>query len=162
MRIKILAALLPLLVSLLFFPVWELLNAATVDQVIAAAKKEGALEFYAPSTLTAQGAKQLEDAFNKNFGTDIRINYSQSGSMTADVSKYIGEAAAGNRPQWDVMVLIDALHGSIWKRKLRNIVGEWYVFVSRCCCDIPIAQLNWSPPQFQMVKERSTSIPSSY
>ncbi len=79
MRIKILAALLPLFVSLLFFPGWEL-NAATVDQVIAAAKKEGALEFYAPSTLTAQGAKQLEDAFNKKFGTDIRINYSQSGA----------------------------------------------------------------------------------
>jgi ABC-type Fe3+ transport system substrate-binding protein len=38
--------------------------------------------------------------------------------MTADVSKYISEAASGTPPQWDVMVLIDALHGSIWKRKL--------------------------------------------
>lgn len=108
---------LPLLVAL-FFLRNTTLYAAPVDDVIAAAKKEGALEFYAPGTLTAQGAKQLEDAFNKKFGTDIRITYSQSGSMTADVSKYIGEAASGNPPQWDVMILIDALHGSIWKRKL--------------------------------------------
>jgi iron(III) transport system substrate-binding protein len=106
-----------LLASLLFFPAPALI-AATVDDLVAAARKEGALEFYAPGTLTAQGAKQLEDAFNKKFSTDIRVNYSPSGSMTADVSKYISEAAAGTPPQWDVMVLIDALHGSIWKRKL--------------------------------------------
>src|SRR6185503_12381191 len=117
MKMKVLTALTLLFVSF-FLPRNSEVNAATVDEVVASAKKEGSLEFYAPGTLTAQGSKQLEDAFNKKFSTDIRINYSQSGSMTADVSKYIGEAAAGNRPQWDVMVLIDALHGSIWKRKL--------------------------------------------
>jgi iron(III) transport system substrate-binding protein len=117
MTMRIVAVLALLSAPVLFIRSWEL-KAATVEEVVASAKKEGALEFYAPGTLTAQGAKQLEDAFNKKFTTDIRINYSQSGSMTADVSKYIGEAAAGNPPQWDIMILIDALHGSIWKRKL--------------------------------------------
>ena len=117
MKMKRIALLATLFCSLSLFEKSQL-RAAAVDQLVAAAKKEGVLEFYAPSTLTAEGAKQFEDAFNKKFGTAIKINYSQSGSMTADVSKYISEAAAGNPPQWDVMVLIDALHGSIWKRKL--------------------------------------------
>lgn len=112
---KLLAGFAILFCSIFFSRGWEL-HAATVDQLVAGANKEGVLEFYAPSTLTAGGAKQFEDAFNKKFGTNIKINYSQSGSMTADVSKYISEAAAGNPPQWDIMVLIDALHGSIWRK----------------------------------------------
>jgi iron(III) transport system substrate-binding protein len=94
------------------------LNAASLEELVSGAKKEGSLEFYAPGTLSAAGAKQLEQIFNKKFGTNIRVNYSPSGSMTADVSKYISEAASDTPPQWDVMVLIDALHGSLWKRKL--------------------------------------------
>lgn len=40
--------------------------AAPLDDLIAAAKKEGALDFYGPSTLKADGAEALAQAFNKN------------------------------------------------------------------------------------------------
>jgi iron(III) transport system substrate-binding protein len=117
MKIKIIAGFIILIYSV-FFLCGSELSAASVEQLVSTAKQEGVLEFYAPGTLGAEGTKQLEQAFNKRFGTSIKVNYTQSGSMTADVSKYIGEAAAGTPPQWDLMVLIDALHGSLWKRKL--------------------------------------------
>ncbi|OGP26203.1 MAG: hypothetical protein A2038_10700 [Deltaproteobacteria bacterium GWA2_57_13] len=92
--------------------------AASMDQLVAAAKQEGAVDFYAPSTLTPEGAKVLAQTFNKKFGTNIRVNYFASGSMTADVGKLVAQAATGVAPDWDLMVIIDALHGPLWQKKL--------------------------------------------
>ena len=92
--------------------------AAPLDDLVAAAKKEGVVEFYGPSTLTPQGAAAIGKAFNKKYGMDIGFNYSPSGSMTRDVGKIIGHAASGVAPQWDVMLVTDAHHGSLWLRKL--------------------------------------------
>lgn len=43
--------------------------AAPIDELIAAAKKEGRIEFYAASTLTPKGAQELSEAFNKKYGS---------------------------------------------------------------------------------------------
>lgn len=61
-RLRFLVAL---VVSLAFLLGWlGSAPAAPLDDLIAAAKKEGAIEFYAPTTLGPEGAQVLGDAFN--------------------------------------------------------------------------------------------------
>jgi len=94
------------------------IQAATISQLVEAAKKEGTLSLYAPSTLTPEGAQLLAQAFNKKHGTNIKLDYSPSKSMTAEVNKLIGLSATGVPPEWDVMAIIDGLHGALWTKKL--------------------------------------------
>jgi iron(III) transport system substrate-binding protein len=94
--------------------------AAPLDDLIAAVKKEGSLDFYGPSTLKADGAQALAQAFNKKYGTNINVKFIPSGSMTRDVGKVATQAAAGAPPEWDVMVATDAHHASLWLRKLQK------------------------------------------
>jgi iron(III) transport system substrate-binding protein len=94
--------------------------AAPLDELIAAAEKEGNLNFYGPSTLKAEGAQVLAQAFNKKYGTNITVKFIPSGSMTRDVGKVATQAATGAPPEWDVMVATDAHHASLWLRKLQK------------------------------------------
>lgn len=91
--------------------------ASPVDDLVAAAKKEGTLEFYAPSTLTPQGSQALAEVFNKKYGLGTRVLFHPSGNMTKDIAKIIGMAASGVAPEWDLMVVTDAHHASLWIRK---------------------------------------------
>lgn len=97
---------------------WAHSAASKLDELIAAAKKEGAIEFHGPSTLGPQGAQALGAAFNKKYGLNIKLNYSPSGNMTRDTAKVISMSASGVTPEWDIMVVTDAHHGSLWTRKL--------------------------------------------
>jgi iron(III) transport system substrate-binding protein len=92
--------------------------AAPLDDLIAAAKKEGALELYSPSSLTPQGADALEAAFNKRYGLNTKLAFHPSLNMTRDVGKLVGMAATGVVPEWDMMVVTDAHHATLWIRKL--------------------------------------------
>src|SRR5690348_6423507 len=69
--------------------------AAAIDDLIAGAKKEGTLEFYAPSTLTPQGAEAIGAAFNKKYGLNVKLQFSPSGNMTRDIGKVVGFGASG-------------------------------------------------------------------
>lgn len=95
-------------------------EAAPMDELIAGAKKEGMIEFYGPSTLTPQGAQALGEAFNKKYGLNIKLQYSPSGNMTKDTAKVVSHAAAGVAPEWDLMVVTDAHHATLWLRKLHE------------------------------------------
>jgi iron(III) transport system substrate-binding protein len=95
-------------------------SAAPLDDLVAAARKEGTLDFYGPSTLKADGGQTLAQAFNKKFGTSINVRFIPSGSMTRDVGKVATQAATGAPPEWDVMVATDAHHASLWLRKLQK------------------------------------------
>jgi hypothetical protein len=90
--------------------------AAPIDDLVASARSENTIEFYAPSTLTPQGAQALGAAFNKKYGVNARLQYSSSANMTKDVAKIVGQAAAGVPPEWDVMVVTDAHHATLWLR----------------------------------------------
>ena len=94
--------------------------AAPLDDLIAAAGKEGTLDFYGPSSLKATGAHAFAQAFNKKYGFNIKVNFIPSGSMTRDVGKVATQAATGAPPEWDVMVATDAHHASLWLRKLQK------------------------------------------
>jgi iron(III) transport system substrate-binding protein len=95
-------------------------RAAAIDDLVVAAKKEGVLDFYAPSTLTPEGAQKLREAFNKKYGLNIKLQFIPSGTMTRDVGKVVGLAASGVPPEWDLMVVHDAAHGSLWLKKLHK------------------------------------------
>ena len=94
--------------------------AAPLDDLIAAARKEGTVNFYGPSTLKSEGAQALAQVFNKKYGTNIDVKFIPSGSMTRDVGKVATQAATGAPPEWDVMVATDAHHASLWLRKLQK------------------------------------------
>jgi iron(III) transport system substrate-binding protein len=92
--------------------------AAGMEELVAAAKKEGVLDMYAPSSLTPPGAQTLIEAFNKKYNLQIRVNYHPGSSFTRDVGKVVGMAATGVPPEWDLMVIHDAGHATLWLRKL--------------------------------------------
>ena len=91
---------------------------AVVEELVAAAKKEGIIEFYGPSTLTPQGAQALASAFNKKYGVEIRMGYTPSGSMFRDIGRLATDTAAGAPSQWDFMVVTDAHQSLLWLKKL--------------------------------------------
>jgi len=95
-------------------------QAAPIDDLVAAAKKEGALEFYSPSSLTPQGSDALQAAFNKKYGLNTKVRFHPSLNMTQDVGKLIGMAATKVAPDWDLMVVTDAHHATLWIRKLTS------------------------------------------
>jgi ABC-type Fe3+ transport system substrate-binding protein len=95
-------------------------RAGALEDLVAGAKKEGAIEFYGPSTLGPEGAKALAAGFNKKYGLNITLYFNASGNMTRDTGKFIGLSASGQPPEWDIMVVTDAHHGSLWLRKLHK------------------------------------------
>lgn len=94
--------------------------AAPIDDLIKGAKQEGTIEFYAPSTLTPQGAQAVAAAFNKKYGLNIKLQYSPSGNMTRDIGKVVGLGATGVPPEWDLMVVTDAHHATLWVKKMHQ------------------------------------------
>lgn len=95
-------------------------SAAPIDDLIAAAKKEGAVEFFAAGTLGAEGAQKLGEAFNKKYGLNIKTIYHPSSGMARDVAKVITIATAGLPSEWDVMLATDAHHASLWLKKVQQ------------------------------------------
>lgn len=107
--------------TLFFLIGWPcLLQAALLDDLIAGAKKEGVIDFYAPSIVTPEGAQKLGEAFNRKFGLKITLNFHPSGSITRDVGKVVGLATAGMPPEWDLMVAHDGGHATLWLRKIHK------------------------------------------
>jgi iron(III) transport system substrate-binding protein len=107
------------LVAIAFAVAWTaLVEAAPPEKLINEAKKEGALEFYGPSTLTPEGAGALAAAFNKKYGLNTKLALHPSLNMTRDVGKLVGMAATGVTPEWDMMVVTDAHQATLWLRKL--------------------------------------------
>ncbi|MBI2089064.1 MAG: extracellular solute-binding protein [Deltaproteobacteria bacterium] len=93
---------------------------ALLDELVAAAKKEGIVDLYAPATLTPQGAEALGEAFNKKYGLTIKLNFHPSGGMTRDVGRVVAQSAAAVPPEWDLMVIHDAGQSTLWLRKLHK------------------------------------------
>jgi iron(III) transport system substrate-binding protein len=94
--------------------------AASIDELVAGARKEGTLELYAPSTLTPEGAQRLGQAFNKQHGLNLRVNFTPAGAMTRDVGKVVSIAATGQPQEWDVMLIHDAGHATLWLKKMHQ------------------------------------------
>lgn len=109
-----------LLGLLLLFGEFQSVRAVPVDELVAAAKKEGVIELLAPSTTGDKGAQALGNAFNKKYGLNIKVNYSPSSNMTGDVAKLVMGAASRATPEWDVMLVTDAHHATLWAKALHQ------------------------------------------
>jgi len=94
--------------------------ATPLEDLVAAAKKEGVIELLAPSTTGERGAQALGGAFNKKYGLNIKVNYTPSSNMTGDVAKLVMGAASRATPEWDLMLVTDAHHATLWSRKLHQ------------------------------------------
>ena len=94
--------------------------AAPIDDLIAAAKKEGAVEFFAAGTLGAEGAQKLGEAFNKRYGLNLKTLYHPSSGMARDIGKTVSIASAGLPAEWDAMLVTDAHHASLWLKKVQQ------------------------------------------
>ncbi len=101
----------------------RLASADSVDDLVAAAKKEGTVEYYAPGTLTPKAAKAIAKAFNKKHGLNIRVNYTPSGGISRQIGMLISQSATGVEPEWDVMSLPDTFQGRLFGRKLQVPFG---------------------------------------
>ena len=118
---KSLTVLSSCLLALLVIAGWIHVGIATpIDDLIKGAKQEGTIEFYAPSTLTPQGAQAIGAAFNKKYGLNVKLQYSPSGNMTRDIGKVVGLGASGVPPEWDLMVVTDAHHATLWVKKMHQ------------------------------------------
>ena len=94
------------LVMLLLFLVlpFPLRGAETLDQLIAAAKKEGDLYFVAgPGTFGGKkGLAEIEAAFNKKFGLNSRILFTAGPEMNSMAARVISEYKAGGKASTDI------------------------------------------------------------
>lgn len=111
-----------LLVPLLFLTVLPGNGAAAAPtnfkDVVAAANKEGVLEFYAPTQVEERGARRLNAAFNRKYGISVSFKYSPSANMDKDLAGLITQIATGGATDFDAAVFPDTYHGTLWLRKL--------------------------------------------
>jgi iron(III) transport system substrate-binding protein len=102
---------------LLFGLVYQV-SAASIDGLIAAAKREGIINVQAPSVIGPEAAQELGRAFNTKYGLNVKLNYSPTKGFTQDVATVISQSAMGISPEWDMMVLTENLHADLAQRKL--------------------------------------------
>jgi ABC-type Fe3+ transport system substrate-binding protein len=118
MTLSMLFALLPF-----FFVTWFIGNSfaaapTSIKDVIAAANKEGLLEFYAPTQVEERGARRLNAAFNRKYGVSVDFKYSPSANMDKDLASLITQVATGGATDFDAAVFPDTYHATLWLRKL--------------------------------------------
>jgi iron(III) transport system substrate-binding protein len=91
---------------------------ATVKDLVAAANKEGSLDFYAPTQVEERGARRLNAAFNRKHGLSVTFKFSPSANMDKDLAALITQVATGGATDFDVAVFPDTYHATLWLRKL--------------------------------------------
>ncbi|MBI2359708.1 MAG: extracellular solute-binding protein [Deltaproteobacteria bacterium] len=101
-----------------FLPPARTTLAASAEDIAAAARKEGALDFYGPLSIGPEGSRQLGAAFNKTYGLNLTVKFGPSANMDRDLSRVVTEAATGKEPEFDVMLFPDTYHTMLWLRKL--------------------------------------------
>ncbi len=87
-------------------------DAQTLSELIAGAKKEAEMSFVAGATTFGgrQAFAELQAAFNKKFGLNARLNLTAGPSMPAMAARIITEAKAGRKSSTDVHLGPPATH----------------------------------------------------
>ena len=70
--------------------------------------------------MTPMDAQRLAAPFNKKYGLDIKLNFHPAGNMVRDAGRVVSLAAAGLPPEWDLMVMSDGIHATLWLRNLHQ------------------------------------------
>jgi ABC-type Fe3+ transport system substrate-binding protein len=78
---------------------------ATLGDLVAAAKKEKELNFLGSAIVVGgtKGMQILQDALNKKYGTDVRVNYLPGPSMSNTAARVVREVGAGQASFTDIV-----------------------------------------------------------
>jgi ABC-type Fe3+ transport system substrate-binding protein len=100
-------------------------EAQTLNELIAGAKKESEIVFVAgPTTFGGRQAfAEIQTAFNKKFSLNSRINFSAGPSMPAMAARIITEAKAGRKSSTDVHLGPPATHAELHNARLLEQVN---------------------------------------
>jgi ABC-type Fe3+ transport system substrate-binding protein len=112
--------LLTLLLVILLFNISFAAAPSNVKDIVAAAAKEGGLDFYAPTQVGERGARRLNAAFNRKHGLAVTFKFSPSANMDKDLAGIITQVATGGATDFDVAVFPDTYHATLWLRKLHT------------------------------------------
>ena len=87
-------------------------------EVIDGATREGQLRLYWTSTATEEWRQKFQDAFNEYYGLKVTISDTRGNDWARDTAKVISEAAAGQKPAWDVMLTTESHHSDLFHNGL--------------------------------------------
>src|SRR5918996_2845942 len=105
-------------------------GAQTLNEIIAGAKKEPEIVFVAGAT-TFGGRKafsEIQAAFNRKFGLNVRINFTAGPSMPAMAARIVSEAKAGRKSSTDVHLSPPATHAELHNERLLEPVNYAKLF----------------------------------
>ncbi len=124
-----LQAVLPAL-ALIFGIVSHLHAADTMESLIAGAKKEDELVFVAGAQTFGghRGLSEIEAAFNKRFGLNMRINFAAGPDMNARAARHITEIKAGRKVSSDVFLGSQSHHALLHKENALEKVNYSGIF----------------------------------
>ncbi len=83
------------------------------QEIIDGANREGQLRLYWTSTANDQWRQKFEDAFNEEYGVKVIITDTRGNDWARDTAKLVGEAVAGQKPAWDLMLTTEEHHNSL-------------------------------------------------
>jgi ABC-type Fe3+ transport system substrate-binding protein len=106
------------------------IEAQTLNELIAGAKKESELSFVAgPTTFGGRQAfAELQTIFNKKFGLNAKLTLTAGPSMPAMAARIITEAKAGRKSSTDVHLGPPATHADLHNEKLLERVNYAKIF----------------------------------
>lgn len=107
-----------------------------VQQLIEGARKEGQVNLFLVTSLSERGARELNQAFNKRFGLNVKFN-STMGDASRQFSQTVQELKIGLPPSFDSMYVSETFvfqlmtEGGIervegWEELLKEISPEAY------------------------------------
>jgi ABC-type Fe3+ transport system substrate-binding protein len=107
-----------------------------LQQLVDGARKEGQVNLFLVTSLTDRGAKELNQAFNKRFGLNVKFN-STLGDASRQFSQTVQELKVGLPPSFDSMYVSETFvfqmlaEGGVervegWEELLKEISPEVY------------------------------------
>src|SRR3989338_3290895 len=103
----------------------EISGQQLLKQLIEAARKEGRLDYFTISSQGERGAREIETAFNRRFGLNIKFNTDLSGGEAEKFSQAQMEAAAGIPPTYDVLQGPEHRPLGAWEKKAIQYIDNW-------------------------------------
>jgi ABC-type Fe3+ transport system substrate-binding protein len=104
--------------------------ADTLDQLVAAGKKEGEVTLLASASTFGgkKGFSELESAFNKKFGLQVKVNLSGGPNMPQVASRVLTELKAGIKSSTDFYLGSDSTFASMHKHNALQKVAWSRIF----------------------------------
>lgn len=107
--------------GVIFFP--QAPSAATLDQWIAEAKREGALNGTVTAAMTGRSTPRLAAAFKARFGLDIDVTLTAVSDL-ADTPRAIAETKAGVVPTYDAAEGSDITKFTLIQKAVRQLIQQ--------------------------------------